>query len=137
MLRFDVWFIFNRQVFHKKMQQKFIVKSVRLFITNCGDFITKCNSHYKIRRLLQIAIEHLLSMQPSLKLLHSMCSVEHLAKPFSNRFCTPFKAFKQDTFVYYEQQNYYLITRMLSSTLINANLDDSKLIYLVPINVMW
>ena len=30
-------------------------------ITNCGDFITKCDSYYKMRRLLPIATVHKLS----------------------------------------------------------------------------
>ena len=50
------------------MRQKFIIKCVRFFITkcdsflenatvitNCDDFITKCDGYYKMRRLLQIA----------------------------------------------------------------------------------
>ena len=29
-------------------------------ITNCDDFITKCDSYYKMRRLLKIATEHMI-----------------------------------------------------------------------------
>ena len=43
------------------MRQKFITKCVKGFlllnttvIRNCDDFITKCDSYYKMRRLLQI-----------------------------------------------------------------------------------
>ena len=37
------------------MRQKFITKCVRFFITKCDNFITKWDSYYKMRRLLQIA----------------------------------------------------------------------------------
>ena len=38
------------------MRQKFITKYVKIFITNYDSFITKCDSYYKMRSLLQIAI---------------------------------------------------------------------------------
>ena len=57
-----------RQLFYYKIRQRFITKCVRFFlqnatfllqnatvITNHDDFITKCASYYKMRRLLQIA----------------------------------------------------------------------------------
>ena len=44
-----------RQLFYYKMRQKFITKCVRFFITKCHSFITKCDSYYKMQRLLQIA----------------------------------------------------------------------------------
>ena len=44
-----------RQLFYYKVRQKFITKCVRFFITKCDDFITKCNSYYEMRLLLQIA----------------------------------------------------------------------------------
>ena len=53
-----------RQLSYYKMRQNFITKCVRLFIANataitkCDDFITKCDSYYKMRRLLQIATVH-------------------------------------------------------------------------------
>ena len=44
------------------MRQKFIIKCIHFFVTNCDifitkceDFITKCNSYYKMRRLLHNA----------------------------------------------------------------------------------
>ena len=42
-----------RQLFYCQMQQKFITKCVRLFITKCDSFVTKRNSYYKMRQLLQ------------------------------------------------------------------------------------
>ena len=47
-----------RQLFYYKMRQTFITKCVRLFTTKCDSFITKCDSYYKMRRLLQIATVH-------------------------------------------------------------------------------
>ena len=48
-----------RQLFYYNMRQKFITKCVRFFITKCNSFITKCDSYYKTRRLLQIAtVQH-------------------------------------------------------------------------------
>ena len=38
-----------------KRDSYFITKCVRFFITKCDSFITKCNSYYKMWRLLQIA----------------------------------------------------------------------------------
>ena len=45
-----------RQVFFYKMQP-FYYKMWQLF-TNCDDFIIKCDSYYKMRRLLQITTLH-------------------------------------------------------------------------------
>ena len=68
-----------QQLFYYKMRQKFITKCVRFFITKravilqnatvitkcvrffitqCGSFITKWDSYYKMRRVLQIATVH-------------------------------------------------------------------------------
>ena len=44
-----------RQLIYYKMRQKFVAKCVRFFFTNCDSFITKCDSYYKMLRLLQIA----------------------------------------------------------------------------------
>ena len=49
--RLHVWFIMT---VYYKMRQKFITKCVRFFDTKCDSFITKCDSYYKMRRLLQI-----------------------------------------------------------------------------------
>ena len=60
------------QQFYYGMRQKFITNSVRFFFykmqpfyykmwqlfTNCDDFIIKCDSYYKMRRLLQITTLH-------------------------------------------------------------------------------
>ena len=43
-----------RQPFPYKMRQKFIAKYVRFFITEPDSFVTKCDSYFKLRRLLQI-----------------------------------------------------------------------------------
>ena len=60
----DTWFFISfimkvcykmRQLIYYKMRQKFVTKCVRFFITNCDSFITKCDSYYNMRRLLQIA----------------------------------------------------------------------------------
>ena len=40
-----------RQLFYYKMRQFYYKTQV---ISNCNDFITKCDSYYKMRRLLQI-----------------------------------------------------------------------------------
>ena len=45
-----------RQAFYYKMQQ-FIIQNATV-ITNCNNFITKCDSYCKMRRLLQIATVH-------------------------------------------------------------------------------
>ena len=42
------------------MRQKFITKCARFFIIKCDNFITKCDTYYKMRRLLQIAAVHTL-----------------------------------------------------------------------------
>ena len=56
--KYDRYYYKMRQLFYYKMRQKFITKWVKFFITKCDDFITKCNSYYKMRRLLQIAVGH-------------------------------------------------------------------------------
>ena len=46
-----------RQDFYYKMRQFFLQNAT--IITNYNNFITKCDSYYKVRRLLQIATVHL------------------------------------------------------------------------------
>ena len=67
----DRYYCNIRQLLYYKMWQKVITKCVRIFITNvtvllqnatvatnCDDFITKCDSYYKMWRSLQIATVH-------------------------------------------------------------------------------
>ena len=55
----------NATEVYYKMRQVFITKNATVLlqnatvITNCDDFITKCNRYYKMRRLLQIATVHM------------------------------------------------------------------------------
>ena len=47
----------NATKVYYKMCQGFLLQNA-IVITNCDDFITKCDSYYKMRRLLQIAAVH-------------------------------------------------------------------------------
>ena len=56
-----------RQIFYHKMRDKSLLQNALGFllqnaivIKNCDNFITKCNSYYKMQRLLQIATVHAL-----------------------------------------------------------------------------
>ena len=75
------------------MQQRFITNCVRFFITKCDiatfvfknvavitkcdDFMTICDSYYKMQHLLQIAIVHPLSLSQNVTLVHSFYLHKH------------------------------------------------------------
>ena len=50
----------NATEVYYKIRQIFLLQNVTV-ITNCDDFITKCNSYYNMPRLLQIATVHTIS----------------------------------------------------------------------------
>ena len=49
----DRYYYKMRQLFYYKMRQKFIATCVRTFFTKYDSFVTKCDSYYKMWRLLQ------------------------------------------------------------------------------------
>ena len=55
-----------RHLFYYKMRQKFITKCLKFCITKCDCFITKFDSYYKMRRLLQIAAAQFVYLMPML-----------------------------------------------------------------------
>ena len=56
--KYDIYYYTMRQLFYYKMRLEFITKWVSFFITKCDSFITKFDSCYKMRRLLQIGTVH-------------------------------------------------------------------------------
>ena len=54
----------------------FVLQNVAV-ITKCEDFITICDSYYKMQRLLQIAIVHPLSLSQNVTLVHSFYLHKH------------------------------------------------------------
>ena len=50
--------LLQNATYYYKMRQLFYYKMRQKFITKCDDFITKYDSYYKMRRLLQIATVH-------------------------------------------------------------------------------
>ena len=70
---FHIWFIMT---LYYKMRQ--ILLQNATVITNCNDFITKCDSYYKMWLLLQIATEQTLYWNRVLYVLnHDFCSLTH------------------------------------------------------------
>ena len=54
----------------------FVFKNVAV-ITKCDDFMTICDSYYKMQHLLHIAIVHPLSLSQNVTLVHSFYLHKH------------------------------------------------------------